>query len=51
MRRVATNIAEIKGGSLGERESRGSINSDATLERVREKMRHAETLLSESPED
>ena len=51
VRRVATNIAEIKGGSLGERESRSRINSDATLERVREKMRHAETLLSESPED
>ena len=51
VRRVATNIAEIKGGSLGERESRSRINSDATLERVKEKMRHAETLLSESPED
>ena len=51
VRRVATNIAEIKGGSLGEREARSRINSDATLERVREKMRHAETLLSESPED
>ena len=51
VRRVATNIAEIKGGSLGEGESRGRINSDATLERVREKMRHAETLLSESPDD
>jgi hypothetical protein len=51
VRRVATNIAEIKGGSLGEEESRSRINSDATLERVREKMRHAETLLSESPED
>ena len=51
VRRVATNIAEIKGGSLGEGESRGRINSDATLERVREKMRHAETLLSESPKD
>ena len=51
VRRVATNIAEIKGGSLGEGESRGGINSDATLERVREKMRYAETLLSESPED
>ena len=51
VRRVATNIAEIKGGSLGEGESRSRINSDATLERVREKMRHAETLLSESPED
>ena len=51
VRRVATNIAEIKGGSLGEGESRSRINSDATLERVREKMRHAETLLSESPEE
>ncbi|MEC9263706.1 MAG: hypothetical protein VYD23_01230, partial [Candidatus Thermoplasmatota archaeon] len=51
VRRVATNIAEIKGGSLGEGESRGRINSDATLERVREKMRRAETLLSESPEE
>ena len=51
VRRVATNIAEIKGGSLGEGESRSRINSDATLGRVREKMRHAETLLSESPED
>ena len=51
VRRVATNIAEIKGGSLGEGESRGRINSDATLERGREKMRHAETLLSESPDD
>ena len=51
VRRVATNIAEIKGGSLGEGKSRSRINSDATLERVREKMRHAETLLSESPED
>jgi len=51
VRRVATNIAEIKGGSFGEGESRSRINSDATLERVREKMRHAETLLSESPED
>ena len=51
VRRVATNIAEIKGGSLGEGESRSRINSDATLERVREKMRYAETLLSESPED
>ena len=51
VRRVATNIAEIKGGSLGEGESRGRINSDATLERVREKMRHAETLLSESPDE
>jgi len=51
VRRVATNIAEIKGGSLGEGESRSRINSDATLERVREKMRHAETLLSESPDD
>ena len=51
VRRVATNIAEIKGGSLGEGESRSRINSDATLERVREKMRHAETLLSESRED
>ncbi len=51
VRRVATNIAEIKGGSLGEGESRGRINSDATLERVRGKMRHAETLLSESPEE
>ena len=49
--RVATDIAEIKGGSLGEGESRSRINSDATLERVREKMRYAETLLSESPED
>ena len=51
VRRVATNIAEIKGGSRGEGESRGRINSDATLERVREKMQHAETLLSENPED
>ncbi len=51
VRRVATDIAEIKGGSLGEGESRGGINSDATLERVREKMRYAETLLSESPEE
>ena len=51
VRRVATNIAEIKGGSLGEGESRGRINSDATLERVREKLRHAETLLSEIPEE
>jgi hypothetical protein len=51
VRRVATNIAEIKGGSLGEGESRGGINSDATLERVREKMRYAKTLLSESPEE
>tara|TARA_B100000408_G_scaffold96330_1_gene74348 strand:- start:42 stop:1022 length:981 start_codon:yes stop_codon:yes gene_type:complete len=49
--RVATDIAEIKGGSLGEGESHSRINSDATLERVKEKMRHAETLLSESPED
>jgi len=51
VRRVATDIAEIKGGSLGEGESHSRINSDATLERVKEKMRHAETLLSESPED
>ena len=49
--RVATDIAEIKGGSLGEGESHSRINSDATLERVKEKMRHAETLLSESSED
>ena len=51
VRRVATDIAEIKGGSLGGGESHSRINSDATLERVKEKMRHAETLLSESPED
>ena len=49
--RVATDIAEIKGGSLGEGESHSRINSDATLERVKEKLRHAETLLSESSED
>ena len=51
MRRVGTNVAEIKGGCRGGGESRGGINSDATLERVREKMRYAETLLSESPEE
>ena len=51
VRRVATNIAEIKGGSLDEGESLGRIDPDATLERVKEKMRHAETLLSRSPED
>ena len=51
VRRVATNIAEIKGGSLDEGESLGRIDPDATLERVKEKMRRAETLLSGSPED
>ena len=51
VRRVATNIAEIKGGSLDEGGSLGRIDPDATLERVKEKMRHAETLLSGSPED
>ncbi len=48
---VATNIAEIKGASLGDGGPRGRIDSSAALERIREKMRHAETLLSKGPED
>ena len=47
---VATNIAEIKGAEIGDG-PRQRIDAAATLERVRERMRYAETLISESDEE
>jgi len=47
---VATNIAEIKGAEIGGG-PRQKIDSAATLERVRERMRYAETLISEPNEE
>ena len=47
---VATNIAEIKGAEIGNG-PRQRVDSAATLERVRERMRYAETLISESNEE
>jgi hypothetical protein len=47
---VATNIAEIKGAEIGDG-PRQRIDSKATLERVRERMRYAETLISEPDEE
>ena len=47
---VATNIAEIKGAEIGNG-PRQKIDSAATLERVRERMRYAETLISEPNEE
>ena len=47
---VATNIAEIKGAEIGDG-PRQKIDAAATLERVRERMRYAETLISESDEE
>lgn len=47
---VATNIAEIKGAEIGNG-PRQKIDSAETLERVRERMRYAETLISEPNEE
>ena len=47
---VATNIAEIKGAEIGDG-PRQRIDPEATLERVRERMRYAETLISEPGEE
>jgi hypothetical protein len=47
---VATNIAEIKGAEIGNG-PRQRIDSASTLERVRERMRYAETLISEPNEE
>ena len=47
---VATNIAEIKGAEIGDG-PRQRIDSNATLERVKERMRYAETLISEPDEE
>ena len=47
---VATNIAEIKGAEIGDG-PRQRIDAVVTLERVRERMRYAETLISESDEE
>ena len=47
---VATNIAEIKGAEIGDG-SRQRIDAAATLERVRERMQYAETLISEPDEE
>ena len=47
---VATNIAEIKGAQIGDG-PRQRVDSASTLERVRERMRYAETLISEPNED
>ncbi len=47
---VATNIAEIKGAEIDDG-PRQRIDAAATLERVRERMRYAETLISESDEE
>ena len=47
---VATNIAEIKGAEIGDG-PRQRIDAAVTLERVRERMRYAETLISESDEE
>jgi hypothetical protein len=47
---VATNIAEIKGAEIGDG-PRQKIDSAATLERVKERMRYAETLISEPNEE
>ena len=47
---VATNIAEIKGAEIGDG-PRQRIDAAATLERVRERMRYAETLISEPDEE
>ncbi len=47
---VATNIAEIKGAEIGDG-PRQRIDAAATLERVRGRMRYAETLISESDEE
>jgi len=47
---VATNIAEIKGAEIGDG-PRQKIDSVATLERVKERMRYAETLISEPNEE
>ena len=47
---VATNIAEIKGAEIGNG-PRQRIDSAATLERVRERMRYAETLISKPNEE
>lgn len=47
---VATNIAEIKGAEIGNG-PRQRIDSGATLERVRERMRYAETLISKPNEE
>ena len=47
---VATNIAEIKGAEIGDG-PRQRIDAAVTLERVRERMRYAETLISEPDEE
>lgn len=47
---VATNIAEIKGAEIGNGPKQ-RVDSGATLERVRERMRYAETLISEPGEE
>ena len=47
---VATNIAEIKGAEIGDG-PRQTGDSAATLERVKERMRYAETLISEPNEE
>jgi hypothetical protein len=47
---VATNIAEIKGAEIGNG-PRQRIDSASTLKRVRERMRYAETLISEPNEE
>ncbi len=47
---VATNIAEIKGAEIDDG-PRQRLDAAAILERVRERMRYAETLISESDEE
>ena len=47
---VATNIAEIKGAEIGDGPQQ-RVDSVEALDRVRERMRYAETLISESNEE
>ena len=47
---VATNIAEIKGAEIGDGPKQ-RVDSVEALDRVRERMRYAETLISESNEE
>ena len=44
---VATNIAEVKGASIGEG-VRARVDAAAVMDRVRERMEYAETLISEA---
>ena len=47
---MATNIAEIKGAEIGDGPKQ-RVDSVEALDRVRERMRYAETLISEPNEE